>query len=219
MRASLFWLTDVQWAKIEPRLPSDVRGKESVDDRRVISGILHVLKSGCRWCDCPPEYGPHTTIYNRFSCWAKRGIWERMFNDLAARGRSNETQMIDSTHSKAHRSASSLMLSDGAAHDCPAAKPLIERKKAAKKLLGTRHITVLTSDNGGSNVAPGQSFPTGPNRKQPFSFSKRLYRERHHIENAFCKIKDFRRVFTRYDKLARNFLASVCLAATVAWWT
>jgi transposase len=106
MRASLFWLTDVQWAKIEPRLPSDVRGKERVDDRRVISGILHVLKSGCRWCDCPPEYGPHTTIYNRFSRWAKRGIWERMFNDLAARGRSNETQMIDSTHSKAHRSAS-----------------------------------------------------------------------------------------------------------------
>ena len=106
MRASLFWLTDAQRGKIEPRLPSDVRGKERVDDRRVISGILHVLKSGCRWCDCPPEYGPHTTIYNRFSRWAKRGIWERMFNDLAARGRSNETQMIDSTHSKAHRSAS-----------------------------------------------------------------------------------------------------------------
>ena len=106
MRASLFWLTDAQWAKIEPRLPTDVRGIERVDDRRVISGILHVLKSGCRWCDCPPEYGPHTTIYNRFSRWAKRGIWERMFNDLAALGRSNETQMIDSTHIKAHRSAS-----------------------------------------------------------------------------------------------------------------
>jgi transposase len=37
-----------------------------VDDRRVISGIVHVLKSGCRWCDCPPDYGPPTTIYNRF---------------------------------------------------------------------------------------------------------------------------------------------------------
>jgi transposase len=106
MRASLFWLTDTQWARIEPRLPTDVRGKERVDDRRVISGILHVLKSGCRWCDCPPEYGPHTTIYNRFSRWAKRGIWERLFNDLAALGRSNETQMIDSTYIKAHRSAS-----------------------------------------------------------------------------------------------------------------
>src|SRR5580700_11394169 len=97
MRASLFWLTDVQWAKIEPRLPSDVRGKDRVDDRRVISGILHVLKSGCRWCDCPPEYGPHTTVYNRFVRWARRGVWERLFDELASRGRAGDTQMIDST--------------------------------------------------------------------------------------------------------------------------
>src|SRR5579863_6557068 len=106
MRGNLFWLTDTQWAKIEPHLPTGVRGNPRVDDRRVISGILHVLKSGCRWCDCPPEYGPYTTVYNRFARWAKRGIWERMFNDLAARGRSNDTQMIDATHIKAHRSAS-----------------------------------------------------------------------------------------------------------------
>jgi transposase len=106
MRPNLFWLTDAQWAKIEPHLPTDVRGKERVDDRRVISGILHVLKSGCRWCDCPPEYGPHTTIYNRFARWAKRGVWEQLFDKLASRGRSNDTQMIDSTHIKAHRSAS-----------------------------------------------------------------------------------------------------------------
>lgn len=106
MRKSLFWLTDEQWRHIEPRLPTDVRGKDRVDDRRVISGILHVLKSGCRWCDCPPEYGPPTTIYNRFSRWARRGVWEKLFRDLADRGRSTETQMIDSTHIKAHRSAS-----------------------------------------------------------------------------------------------------------------
>jgi transposase len=106
MRKSLFWLTDEQWRQIEPRLPTDVRGKDRVDDRRVISGILHVLKSGCRWCDCPPEYGPPTTIYNRFSRWARRGVWEKLFRDLADRGRSTETQMIDSTHIKAHRSAS-----------------------------------------------------------------------------------------------------------------
>jgi transposase len=76
-----------------------------VDDRRVISGIIHVLKSGCRWCDCPPEYGPYTTIYNRFVRWAERGIWENLFRKLAGNGRSADTQMIDSTHVKAHRSA------------------------------------------------------------------------------------------------------------------
>ena len=105
MRRNLFWLTDEQWAKIAPLLPTDVRGKAREDDRRVISGILHVLKSGCRWCDCPPEYGPPTTIYNRFVRWAKRGVWERMFEELSRRGRLAETQMIDSTHIKAHRSA------------------------------------------------------------------------------------------------------------------
>jgi transposase len=105
MRSNLFWLSDDQWGKIEPLLPTDVRGKERVDDRRVISGILHVLKSGCRWCDCPPEYGPSTTIYNRFVRWAQRGVWENLFRQLADQGRSTQTQMIDSTHIKAHRSA------------------------------------------------------------------------------------------------------------------
>jgi transposase len=73
-------------------------------DRRVISGIVQVLKSGCRWCDCPPEYGPPTTIYNRFVRWARRGVWENLFRELAGNGRSKNTQMIDSTHIKAHRS-------------------------------------------------------------------------------------------------------------------
>src|SRR6267378_2086834 len=105
MRSNLFWLNDGQWRRIEPHLPTDVRGKDRVDDRRVISGILHVLKSGCRWCDCPPQYGPPTTIYNRFVRWAKRGVWETLFRALAANGRSADLQMIDSTYVKAHRSA------------------------------------------------------------------------------------------------------------------
>jgi transposase len=106
MRKNLFWLNDEQWTAMEPHLPTDVRGKEREDDRRIISGIIFVLKSGCRWCDCPPEYGPPTTIYNRFVRWARRGVWEKMFLSLAQRGRSSHVQMIDSTHVKAHRSAS-----------------------------------------------------------------------------------------------------------------
>jgi transposase len=106
MRPNLFWLSDEKWNAVQPLLPTDVRGKERVDDRRVISGILHVIKSGCRWCDCPPEYGPSKTIYNRFVRWAERGVWERIFRELARHGRSADVQMIDSTHVKAHRSAS-----------------------------------------------------------------------------------------------------------------
>jgi transposase len=53
-----------------------------------------VLKSGCRWCDCPAAYGPPTTIYNRFVRWARRGVWESLFRELAGNGRSATTQML-----------------------------------------------------------------------------------------------------------------------------
>jgi putative transposase len=68
-------------------------------------------------------------------------------------------------------------------------------------------------DRGTKAVVPNKS-----NRKQPFSFDKKSYRQRHRIENAFSRLKDFRRIATRYDKLARNFLASVCLVAAIVWW-
>ncbi|MGA7736731.1 MAG: IS5 family transposase [Pseudolabrys sp.] len=251
MRRNLFWLSDDQWGRIAPLLPTDVRGKDRADDRRVISGILHVLKSGCRWCDCPPEYGPATTIYNRFVRWAERGVWERLFRELAARGRSTETQMIDTTHIKAHRSASggkggsrkqaigrsrggrntkihaiadakgrllSVLLSGGEAHDCPPAPRLIRRTKAARKLLGDKAydsapLRRWLKGRGTRAVVPNKS-----NRKQPFSFDRKAYKQRHRIENAFCRLKDFRRIATRYDRLARNFLASVCLVAAIVWW-
>src|ERR1700751_835078 len=105
MSRNLFRLSDEQWSRIEPHLPKDVRGVKRADARRVISGIVHVLNGGCRWCDCPQAYGPPTTIYNRFVRWARRGIWENLFRELAGNGRSADTQMIDSTHVKAHRSA------------------------------------------------------------------------------------------------------------------
>lgn len=61
-------------------------------------------------------------------------------------------------------------------------------------------------------------IPNRSNRKRPFSFNKRLYKLRWRIESAFNRLKDFRRIATRYDKLARNYLASVCLAAALVWW-
>ena len=67
-----FWLTDEQFANIAPHLPTDTRGKPRVDDRRVISGIVHVLKSGGRWVDAPAAYGPRKTLYNRFVRWGPR---------------------------------------------------------------------------------------------------------------------------------------------------
>jgi transposase len=103
-KKSVYWLSDSEWAAIEPHLPSGRRGAHRVDDRRVISGIVYMLRSGGRWRDCPPVYGPYTTIYNRYNRWSRQGVWERIF--LALTGKSAVfSGSVDSTHIKAHRSA------------------------------------------------------------------------------------------------------------------
>ena len=102
--ANEFWLSDEQWKAIEPLLPRNRPGARRVDDRRVISGILHVLKVGCRWQDCPAVYGPPTTIYNRFNRWSGRSIWQRLLQALI-QASPDDVQLIDSTTAKAHRSA------------------------------------------------------------------------------------------------------------------
>src|SRR5580704_11309654 len=105
MSTDQFWLSDEQFAKIEPHLPRDTRGRERVDDRRVISWIIHVLKSGGRWVDAPPVYGPRKTLYNRFVRWAAKGVWEDIFHALASAGGPSEQILIDSSAVKAHRCA------------------------------------------------------------------------------------------------------------------
>jgi transposase len=72
-----------------------------VDDRRVISGIVHVLRSGCRWADAPAGYGPHKTLYNRFVRW----VSQRAFHALAEAGGPAAELLLDSSTMKAHRCA------------------------------------------------------------------------------------------------------------------
>lgn len=100
-----FWLDDAAWAVLEPLLPKNQPGARRVDDRRVISGILHVLRSGCPWRDCPADYGPCTTIYNRFNRWSRRRIWQRLLAALVEAGRIGESVALDSSYVKVHRSA------------------------------------------------------------------------------------------------------------------
>ena len=106
MTRSYFWLSDDQFARLEPHLPTDTRGVPRVDDRRVISGIVHVLKSGGRWADAPSVYGPRKTLYNRFVRWAAKGVWTDIFLALASAGGPPAEVLIDSTAVRAHRCAS-----------------------------------------------------------------------------------------------------------------
>ena len=105
MAKQVYWLSDAEWRRIEPLLPRGRRGAHRVDDRRVISGIVHMLRSGARWRDCPEAYGPYTTVYNRFNRWSRQGLWTEMFYALTGSTGIVGSMSVDSTYVKAHRSA------------------------------------------------------------------------------------------------------------------
>jgi transposase len=82
--ADLLLLSEAQMRRIEPYFPLS-HGIARVDDRRVISGIVFVIKNGLRWRDAPPGYGPHKTIYNRFVRWSRLGVFTRSSPNWRAR--------------------------------------------------------------------------------------------------------------------------------------
>jgi transposase len=101
-------LSAAQMRRIEPHFPLS-HGVPRVDDRRIISGIIFVIRNGLRWRDAPKEYGPHKTIYNRFIRWSRLGVFNKIFAELARKGAKPERIMIDATHLKAHRTAACLL--------------------------------------------------------------------------------------------------------------
>lgn len=104
-----FRLTDAQFARLEPLLPNKPRGVPRVDDRRAISGIVHVIRGGLMRRDAPSAYGPPKTLCNRFIRWSRIGVFDRIFATLAAASEATDSAMIDATHLKAHRTAASLL--------------------------------------------------------------------------------------------------------------
>jgi putative transposase len=102
------WLSAAQMRRIEPYFALS-HGMPRTDDRRVILGIIFVIRNGLRWRDALREYGPHKTIHNRFVRWSRMGVFNRIFAALAAKGGKPDRLMIDPTHLKAHRTAASLL--------------------------------------------------------------------------------------------------------------
>ncbi|GLV30311.1 hypothetical protein TomTYG75_28270 [Sphingobium sp. TomTYG75] len=158
----------------------------------MISDIIHMLKCGGRWADCPGEYGPATTVYNR----SNRG---------------------PPGHLDTHRPLR-LVLTPGNTSDVKGADLLIGETAGMKGVIADRgydanRIRAALREQGTIPVIPGRR-----NRKRPIQYDERRYKDRWRLEAMFCRLKDFRRIATRYDKLARNFLSAVSLAAAVAFW-
>lgn len=108
MRTDLYYLTQAQLERIRPYFPLS-HGVSRVDDRKVLSGIIYVIKNGLQWKDTPREYGAHKTLYNRFIRWNRMGIFNKIFMELSRKNGPVEQLMIDATHLKAHPTAASLL--------------------------------------------------------------------------------------------------------------
>ena len=112
--SELFWLTEAQVERLKPYFPKS-RGKPRVNDRKVLSGIIFVQRNGLMWKHAPAAYGPPKTLYNRWKRWSRMGVFATIMTELSAQAQQTEIVMIDATHVKAHRTASSLAVKKGGA--------------------------------------------------------------------------------------------------------
>jgi len=196
-------LSDYEWTAIKPMLPNKPRGVRRVNDRRVLNGIFWVLRSGAPRRDLPATYGPRTTCYNRFVRWRRAGVWDQIMDALAA-GHDAAVQMIDTSVVRVHQHGACI--ADNNHQDMGRSRGGLTSKIHA--VVDTNGLPVHLA------LTPGEAHD---NRKDPICFSPYLYRARNLIERFFNKIKQCRRVASRYDKLAANYLAFVKLASIRIW--
>lgn len=106
--SDVFMLSERQMKRIEPFFPL-AHGVPRVDYRRVLSGIVYVIRNGLQWKEAPKAYGPHKTLYNSFIRWSRLGVFDRIFVALTEQTGRSKRLMIDATHLKAHRTSASLL--------------------------------------------------------------------------------------------------------------
>ncbi|QOL80061.1 IS5 family transposase [Pseudooceanicola spongiae] len=250
--SDLYWLNDEQMAKLEPFFPKS-HGNPRVDDRRVLSGIIFINRNGLRWRDAPEAYGPHKTLCSRWKRWSEKGIFAQMLLELADRGGTTDTLMIDATHLKTHRTASSLglkkggrgrligrtkggmnsklhtvtdaqgrplrmFLTAGQRSDYIGARALLDGLPPARHMLADRGYDADWYREALENMGITPCIPARKGRKVQIRHDEVRYRKRHKIENSFARLKDWRRVATRYDRCPKVFLSACALPAVVMFW-
>lgn len=112
-----------------------------------------------------------------------------------------------------------LVLTAGNTHDLVGAGAVLKLVPTPRKLLADRAYDARKLRDWLVERGCEPVIPPNPTRKHPHTYDPVAYRSRNAIERMFCRLKDFRRIATRYDKRADNFLSAVLLAAAVTWWT
>jgi transposase len=237
-------IRDDQWDRIKDMLPGRAGhvGVTARNNRLFIDAVLYRYRTGIPWRDLPEKYGDFRNVHRRFSRWAEKGIWARLLSVLAQEA-DTEYVMIDSTVVRAHQHSAGavgrdpnqqaigrsrgglsihaltdalgnptrVLLTPGQAHDLVGSDVLLTDLSAGAVIADNRVIQPL-KQAGIEAVIPPKS-----KRRTVRNYDRELYKARHLIENFFCKLKHFRAIATRYDKLARNFQAAIQFTATLIW--
>ncbi len=243
-------ISDDDWERIKNLLPGQPgqHGKVAKDNRLFIDAVLWIARTGARWRDLPERFGHWNSIWRRFDRWARKGVWERVFEAL--QDPDLEWLILDSTIIRAHPCAAGakkrdgtggqdeqalgrsrggfgtkihgavsglglpveLILTPGQASDMSQAKALIEGSPVevviADKGYDSKAVVEAIEAKGAEAVIPSLK-----NRAEQRAYDRDRYRDRNLAERFWFKVKQYRRVATRYEKTARNFLAFIHVAS------
>lgn len=262
-------LTPEQWARLKPLLPPQKpwTGRPNLPHRRIVNGILWVLRTGAPWEDLPRRYGKHKTISSRYYRWCEQGIWDRIFADLQAQAETDGTldwtlHFVDSTVIRAHQHAAgakgseaevealgrsqggfstklnvraegqgkpmAFILQPGQHHESRAFEPLMEQgevKRPGRRQPRRRPLRVC-GDKAYSTHQIRQwlrrhgirvTIPRKRNERRRGHFDTALYKLRARVAQLINRLKQFRRIATRYEKRAANYLGMVTIGAILLY--
>ena len=201
--------------------------------RTVMEAILWKLRTGAPWRDIPEELISWKTAYNRFNRWSENGLWQNFFLAYekkliqhASGARLGFDRAIGQSHggrtTKIHLCCDAngypldFKVTGGEVHDSQVAPELIELVGSAEYLIADKGYDSDTIRDKARQHKMKPVIPKRKNAKQPNpDFDSYLYKLRHLVENMFARLKQFRSIATRYEKLARNFESMIYLACTI----
>lgn len=222
-------------------------GGVAKDNRGFINAIWYVAKTGIPWRDLPERFGKWDTVFHRFNEWCKKGVWLRvlaavqdpdlewlMLDSTVIRAHHHAAGMNGGGNDQAlgrsrggfgtkiHLAVDSLgnpvsiHLSPGQDADITHAETLLGNHEPgavlADKGYDSNAFVAVVEGRGAEVVIPPKS-----NRLEPREYDAVVYKERNKVERGVNALKQFRRVATRYEKTARNFLGVVLFAAITIW--
>jgi transposase len=184
---------------LEPPWPLDAYLRHSVDAGRTARRSEHRF---------------HGRARAPLGAWRKRGAKVQ----AVGRSRGGPTTKIHALTDACGR-AVAFILSPGNCADISAAPALLDKRPPPTRLLADKGYDANSLRGRLAKTGTEAVIPSTRSRKTPIPYDPEAYRARNLIERAFCRLKDWRRVATRYDKLAINFQSTVAIAATIIWWT